>query len=314
MQTNRRNFLKLGLAGTSAVLVHQLTNVEKVLASPSQPDPEVKKKAALFDVTKCVGCRACQSACKHHNNLPADSTGFNDIYDNPFRLSSKTLTLIKYKQTDKAINNGFILCKFQCMHCEKPACVEACLVGAFTKTPEGPVIYDDGKCIGCRYCMVACPFGVPTFEWNDPLPWICKCNFCYDRQQQGLEPACAEACPTGAIKFGNREDLIAEARERIKSEPRKYVNHIYGEKEIGGTCWLYLSPVPFEELGFPSLDDTPVTVNVQRTVSAIPPTLLAVGATMAGIYVFKKRRNTNSHNERKDKDAGEIVSTSKKPD
>ncbi len=311
MLTNRRNFLKLGIAGTTAALLHQMANAEKAIASPSGSDPEIKKKAALFDVTKCVGCRACQNACKHHNNMPADSTGFDNIYDNPFRLSSKTLTLIKYKKIDNSINNGLILCKYQCMHCEKPACAEACMVGAFTKTPEGPVIYDDQKCIGCRYCMVACPFGVPAFEWDDPLPWIQKCTLCYDRQQQGLEPACAEACPAEAIKFGNREDLIKEAKERIESEPRKYVNHIYGEEEIGGTCWLYISPVPFEELGFPSLDKTPVTVNVQRAVSAVPPTLIAVGATMAGIYAFMKRREKIDKNKRIDTDTDKTGLTNK---
>jgi len=139
--------------------------------------------------------------------------------------------------------------------------------------------------------MVACPFGIPTFEWDDPLPWIRKCTFCADRQEQGLGPACVEACPAGALKFGDRDELIAEARGRIEAGPAKYVNHIYGETEAGGTSWLYLSAVPFEELGFPALDSTPVMANLQRAVGAVPPVLVAMAAAMTGIYTFMKRKH-----------------------
>ena len=162
--------------------------------------------------------------------------------------------------------------------------------------------YDEGKCIGCRYCMVACPFGIPNFEWDDPLPWIRKCTFCADRQSRGLKPACVTTCPTGALKFGERDDLIAEARERIAAEPEKYVDHIYGEKEVGGTSWLHLSPVPFEKLGLPTLGSEPVTVNAARAMGAVPPVLLGVAAAMAGIYWLTKRRQKISHTEDGDKE------------
>jgi formate dehydrogenase iron-sulfur subunit len=138
--------------------------------------------------------------------------------------------------------------------------------------------------------MVACPFGIPTFEWDDPLPWIRKCTFCIERLNEGLEPACVKTCPTNALELGEREELILKARERIANAPGKYVDHIYGEKEVGGTSWLYLSPVPFKELGFPELGTEPVTVDTERAMGAVAPVLLGVAATMAGIYWLCKRR------------------------
>lgn len=291
MPTSRRTFLKLALAGSGVALLQQASTSQKVFAASEESGPNVKSKGALYDATKCVGCRACQSACKQWNNMPADSIGYDNIYDNPFHLSAKTLTLIKYKEIENGPSKGIAFCKYQCMHCEHPACAEACFVGAFSKKENGPVVYDDKRCIGCRYCMVACPFGIPTFEWDDPLPWIRKCTFCADRQEQGLQPACIEACPAGALKFGDRKELITEARRRIEAEPSRYINHIYGETEAGGTSWLYLSAVPFEELGFPSLDSTPVMANLQRAVGAVPPVLVAMAAAMTGIYMFMKRKN-----------------------
>jgi formate dehydrogenase iron-sulfur subunit len=290
MQTNRRDFLKLALAGAGATLIPRLIEPSKVLGASSAVVPGKGGKATLYDITKCVGCRACQNACKKWNEMPPDPNGFEGIYDNPFRLSSKTLTLIKYKEIETSGSREVIFCKYQCMHCEHPACAAACPVGALRKTPEGPVTYDQGKCIGCRYCMVACPFGVPAFEWDKAIPWIKKCTFCADRQAKGLLPACVEACPAGALKFGDRDELIAEARQRIAGAAGKYVDHIYGEKEVGGTSWLYLSPVPFEQLRFPALNTTPVNVDVQRAMGAVPPVLLGVAAVMTGVYAISKRR------------------------
>ena len=302
MRTNRRDFLKLAIAGTGATLLPAIMDPGKALAASFAGTPVMGRKAVLYDVTKCVGCRACQNACKGWNGMPADSTGFQGIYDNPFRLSSKTLTLIKYKEIEANGEIELIFCKYQCMHCEHPACAEACIVGALQKTPQGPVVYDKGKCIGCRYCQVACPFGVPSFEWDKPIPWIRKCTFCADRQEQGREPACVEACPTGALKFGDREELITEARQRIASAQDKYVDHIYGEKEVGGTSWMYLSPVPFEQLGFPALGSEPVTVNAARAMSLVPPVLLGVAVAMTGIYTITKRRQKMSQFETGEKD------------
>ena len=248
-------------------------------------------KGVLYDANKCIGCRACQVACKQWNQLPAEKTSNRGTLENPPQLSARTFTKLRFREVEHDGEFHWVFAKIQCMHCEDPACVAACLVGALQKTKDGPVIYDDRRCIGCRYCMIACPVGVPTFEWDEPLPWIRKCTFCADRQGGGLEPACVTTCPSGALKFGEREELIAEARERIAAHPGEYVDHIYGEKEVGGTSWLYLSPVPFEELGFPNLKYEAVTVNPERAMSGVPPALIAVAALMSGIYWLTKRRN-----------------------
>jgi formate dehydrogenase iron-sulfur subunit len=254
--------------------------------------------AVLYDANRCTACRGCQAACKQWNMNDEVIPGVENVgkpsntgsYENPPQLSARTFTKIRFTEIE---NNGelrWMFTKIQCMHCEHPACAAACPVAALQKTPEGPVIYDESRCIGCRYCMVACPFGVPTFEWRDSTPWVRKCDFCHERLAEGLEPACVNACPNGALKFGERDDLILEARERIASEPGKYVDYIYGENEAGGTSWLYISKVPVEKLGFPAVDSSPVTVNTARAMGFVPPVLLGVAATMTGIYWLTKRK------------------------
>ena len=264
-------------------------------------------KAVLYDATKCIGCRACQVACKQWNELPAVATTNTGTYENPPRMDAYTFTKISFTELEDNGKFQWVFAKHQCMHCEHPACVEACIVGALEKRPDGPVTYDDNKCIGCRYCQVACPFGIPNFEWDKPLPWIRKCTFCADRQGSGLKPACVTACPTGALKFGDREELIAEARERIVAVPGKYVNHIYGEKEVGGTSWMYLSPVPFEQVGLPTLGSEPVTVDAERAMGAVPPVLFGVAAAMTGVYWLVKRRARMSQERDGEKEKEEVT-------
>jgi len=247
-------------------------------------------KAMLYDATRCIGCRACQVACKSWNELPAEKTTNRGTCENPPALSASTFTKLRFRELEYNGRFQWVFAKIQCMHCLHPACVEACLVGALQKLEDGPVVYDEGKCVGCRYCMVACPFDVPTFEWDKPIPWIRKCTFCLDRQQADMKPACAKACPTEALRFGERDELLTEARKRLVAGPDKYYQHIYGEKEAGGTSWLYLSPVPFEELYFPTLGDAPVTVNVERAMSAVAPVLLTVACLMSGVYWVARRR------------------------
>jgi formate dehydrogenase iron-sulfur subunit len=187
-----------------------------------------------------------------------------------------------------------VFVKRQCMHCVHPACVSACPVGALQKTDSGAVTYDCTRCIGCRYCMVACPFGVPKFEWDQALPKIQKCTLCADRQEIGLAPACAAACPTGALLFGDRDELIAEAEARLKAEPERYYQHIYGKDEIGGTSWLYLSSVPFAKLGFPALEAEPVT-ELSEAVATYGTVGVGAGVTLllGGLYYwFKERKDS----------------------
>lgn len=247
-------------------------------------------KALLTDLTRCIGCRACQTACKQWNELPAESTRNLGSYENPLRRSAKTWTTITFNEVEEENNFYWIFAKRQCMHCEYPACASACIVGALKKTAQGPVAYDGSKCIGCRYCMLACPFSSPTFEWNKPIPYVCKCTMCDDRQAEGMDPACAATCPTGAIIFGERDELLQEAHSSIRSNADRYVDHIYGEKEVGGTSELYLSSVPFEKLGFPVLGPERISRYADVAMLGVPPTIAAVGAVMGGIYWFVKRR------------------------
>lgn len=284
-------------------------------------------KGCLVDTTKCIGCRACQVACKQWNELPAEPTrcrGRGGGYENPPRLSSKTYTRITFHEIlDEAGDlDSSVFAKRQCMHCAEPSCVSACPVAALEKlkdndgNPTGPVIYHGDKCMGCRYCMMACPFGVPTLQWDRLAPKIQKCTFCFDRQQEGSTggtqvndepltgdslarfqqsgqtPACAKACPTQAIQFGEREELADLAWRRIGAAPDKYVRHVYGEKEVGGTAWMYISNVPFEKLGFPiNLGQTPYPHYTSAALSVIPAAVIGVGAAMGGIYWIAKRRD-----------------------
>jgi formate dehydrogenase iron-sulfur subunit len=206
-------------------------------------------KSVLVDMTRCIGCRGCQTACKEWNELPARKSVFRGEYTNPIRLNSDTYTRIRYTEMEK---NGPVwsFIKEQCLHCKDPACVSVCPVAALTKSAAGPVVYNYDRCIGCRYCMVACPFRVPTFEWESARPWVQKCSFCSERIKDGLIPACIKVCPTTTMFYGEDKEVLAEARKRIADNPGKYVNHIYGEKEAGGTSWIYISNVPFDQIGF----------------------------------------------------------------
>lgn len=283
MTMDRRSFLKLSGVGLGAAFLGSGVAVPVRAARNGM--------AILYDVGRCVGCRGCQMACKRWNKLPSESTDPQGLYESPRDLSAHTWTLILLAEGEERgkLYRGFV--KRQCMHCQYPACVSACPVGALHKTEEGAVIYDATRCIGCRYCMVACPFGVLRFEWEKPLPLIRKCTFCVDRLEAGLHPACVEACPTGALTFGERDSLIAEAENRIQSTPGKYVNHIYGKEEVGGTSMLYISHIPFERLGLPTLGPEPVTeLSEAVAVYGTPSVAVSVAALLGGLYYWFTRR------------------------
>jgi Fe-S-cluster-containing dehydrogenase component len=184
-----------------------------------------------------------------------------------------------------------ITAKKQCMHCQEPACASACFVKALEKTDLGPVVYHEDRCVGCRYCMVACPFNMTKFEWDESVPAIRKCLFCYGRQVAGKQPACVEACPAGALHFGKRAELLEVARSRIYKNPDQYVHHIYGEHEVGGTSWLYLSKVPFEKLDFRiDLGTRPYPEHTRSFLSAVPLVLIIWPALLMGCYSFSKSK------------------------
>ena len=247
-------------------------------------------KAMLMDLTECIGCRACQTACKQWNRLPAEETHNSGSYENPPRRSAKTWTTISFNEVNEGDRFYWVFAKRQCMHCEYPGCASACIVGALHKSDDGPVVYDSLKCIGCRYCMLACPFSVPTFEWDNPTPYIRKCTMCTNRLTAGKAPVCATVCPTKAIVFGERAGLLEEAHSRIRDRTDRYVDHVYGEREAGGTSELYLSPVPFSKLGFPTLGPEHTSRYAEIAMLAVPPTIVTVGAAMGGVYWVLKRR------------------------
>jgi formate dehydrogenase iron-sulfur subunit len=238
-----------------------------------------------------MGCRACQVACKAWNDNPGEVTLCLGCYDNPPDFSADTWSLIQFDEVETGERLNWVFTKRQCMHCEHPACVSACPVQALHKLDSGAVVYDAAKCIGCRYCMVACPFSVPRIDWYEVLPVITKCTFCSDRQAEGMEPACCKSCPTDALTFGERDALIAEAQARIRNNPGKYVDHIYGQHEAGGTSWMYISSVPFEHLRLPELDSEPIPeVSENVAVYGTPSALGVVAAALGGVYWISKRR------------------------
>ncbi|NOZ62982.1 MAG: twin-arginine translocation signal domain-containing protein [Calditrichaeota bacterium] len=235
----RRDFLKTLGAASASLLVGK-----SALAKDAKPNEEFV--GVLFDATRCIGCRTCEMACAEAHNLPLPDTDNEKIFETERKMSAHQWTVVNRYDTDV----GQVFVKKQCMHCDEPACASGCLTKAMFKTKQGPVIWRSEKCMGCRFCMINCPFDVPKFEYDSPNPKIQKCIMCYERLQQGEIPACVQACPGGALIFDTRRNLLEIARKRIYDNHDKYVDHIYGENEAGGSGWLYLSPVPFEQLGF----------------------------------------------------------------
>jgi formate dehydrogenase iron-sulfur subunit len=247
-----------------------------------------KQMSLLTDVTKCIGCNECVKACREANDLPPDKPWrwLNKITD----LSSARWTTINRVDAD----GGDRFVRRHCRHCLEPACVEACIVGALQKSPEGAVIYDRDICIGCRYCMIACPFEIPRYSWEDTVPYVQKCDFCYERvQQEGKLPACVEACPAEATIFGEREELLAEARRRLASEPGKYIQRIWGEREVGGTSVLYVSDVNINltDLDAPISDETPMPERTFKILHHMPEVFVEMAVVMGGIYWVIERRD-----------------------
>lgn len=281
MPINRRDFLKLAGAGLGGAAI---------LSSPipaSGKAIEAENSASmLYDATKCVGCRACQTACKKRSNLPKE-TDSQGLYEMPQDLSAYTWTMIKVYKTEDEMS--FV--KNQCMHCIDPACVSVCPVAALEKTDSGPVIYHADRCIGCRYCMAACPFGIPKSQWEKALPLIQKCDFCADRLANGEQPACGAACPTGALISGTRGEMLDTAHTRLISNS-DYVNHVYGETEAGGTSMLYIAGVSADKLGFPELDDTALPSIDWPYMKAVPWIVGTMITLSTGIYLYTHRKST----------------------
>jgi Fe-S-cluster-containing dehydrogenase component len=300
MKIKRRDFFKLtAAASTSLIPVDALAESSKNL--------EIYDKAfgVLVDSTICIGCRKCEWACNQINKLPTqDIKAFEDksVFKVHRRPTEAVFTVINTFPDPEIPDKQYYL-KVQCMHCNDPACVSACIVGAFQKTIEGPVIYDAWKCMGCRYCMVACPFQVPAYEYNNALtPQVRKCSFCSDQiTKENKKPACVEICPNEALTFGTRRELLDVAHGRIRQSPGRYIDHIYGQHEVGGTSWLYLAGHDFNITELPKLDSRPVpdyTEPIQHGIfkSFVPPIAL-YGLLALAMHSFKNRRENGDGNE-----------------
>lgn len=279
MKLSRRDFLRA--CGASAAVWLLPSGV--AVAAQAGASPRRTSTGMLVDLTKCIGCGWCSEACKQWNALPPEPLSSLDGSEIQPSLSARTWTVVQSWQRELETGPRDVFVKRQCMHCLNPVCASACPVGALQAKEDGAVLYDADRCIGCRYCMVACPFSIPKLEWEKPLPVIRKCTFCEDRRAAGQQPACSEACPTGALLFGERDALVAEAEARIVAAPEQYVDHVYGKEEFGGTSWIYVSPVPFAEVGFPRADPEPVTrLSEAVAVIATPGAALSVALVLGG--------------------------------
>jgi Fe-S-cluster-containing dehydrogenase component len=304
----RRNFLGLmGAAGVTATLATKAQAAGNV-----HFEGYPGSKGVLFDATRCIGCRKCEEGCNEVNNLPAPAKPFDDltVLDATRRTQNEAYTVVnKFEPAGGAP----VFSKIQCMHCLEPSCASACFVAAFSKQPSGAVTYDESVCVGCRYCMVACPFEIPTYTYNDPItPKVVKCDMCDANIKAGRisVPGCVGKCPKEALIFGERTELIKIARNRIEAAPDKYVDHIYGEREMGGTSWLYLSGVPFSQIGLREdlgVQSGPELTGGALSVVAMVPALWPL--LLAGVYGVTRRTDKINTKEKAEAVAKAIAKT-----
>lgn len=324
--TTRRNFLKgcLAAAGTTAAAV-----VPEAASARETHQRPPEALGLLYDATLCVGCNACVAACKQVNENPAEFSTVDKLWDTPLDTSGYTFNLIKmYRngsmETKDAEENGYAFMKTSCMHCADPSCVSACPVSAMTKDPKtGVVAYDPDACIGCRYCVAACPFGIPKYQYDSPTGKIGKCELCRHRYKDGKYSACAEVCPTGATLFGKTTDLLAEAKRRLALKPGewtqfprgridgpdqsyegqvgKYVQHVYGETEYGGTQVLKLSAVDFQKAGQPKLPPKSSAATSETIQHSLYGGLVMPLAVLGALTYVAKRNVATDDDQKEEK-------------
>ena len=247
----------------------------------------------LIDVTRCTACEKCVVACTQRagRDLQRAEKARATTSDG---LSAERLSTVL------RVGDGRFARK-ACMHCLQPSCVSACMVGGLTKTTSGAVIYDRDKCIGCRYCMLACPFHIPRYEWEKTVPFVVKCDMCYDRLEAKQPPACVEACPEGALIFGNREELLGKARKMIRNSPGRYLNHVWGEKEFGGTSVMYISDIDLAALGWSAVEAKAIPSLTEPLVHKTPFIGLGVAAGLIGLnWIIKRREELAANRESSD--------------
>ncbi|MCL1852405.1 MAG: 4Fe-4S binding protein [Peptococcaceae bacterium] len=306
---SRRSFVKLAGGATLAGTALGIAGFPG-LAQAVKADDLEKVKAVLVDIPKCIGCESCTVACKVSNNK-----GFNqkeqaktakERGEEPGKgLVSDTWTSITLYEPVIKGNTVRRFVKNQCFHCQHPACASACFAKALQKTPDGPVVYDQYLCVGCRYCMLACPFDIIRYEWEQSIPGISKCQMCVERVEAGETPSCVSVCPQGALRFGDRDELLKEARTRIaaKEDGVSYINHIFGENEAGGTSWLYITDVPFKEMRFRTDVTTKALPSYTEPYMRMTPIIGASwAAILAGIYVVTHRKHGKAQKKNNESD------------
>ena len=303
-----RRFALKSLAMATGTAVARAVAPDRA-AAYERVEPAADAVGMLYDTTKCIGCKACMTACNEVNGLPFDTRGESaGRWHMPLDLNEYCMNIIKLYQGDgeppaegeAPQGRDWSFIKRQSMHCVDPACVTACMLGALHKAELGIVRYRADLCVGCRYCEMACPFNIPKFEWESLAGKIVKCELCAHRVTVGKLPGCCEACPTGAVIYGKRADLLAEAHRRIDAEPDKYVQHVYGETEAGGTQVLYLSHIDFEKVGLPDYDDRPVPQTVKTIQNGIYQGFVApVGlyAVLAAVMLRNRMRGGDGDRE-----------------
>ncbi|MBU2513715.1 4Fe-4S dicluster domain-containing protein [bacterium] len=293
---SRRRFLKWVGAANLALIPGELA----VASSGHHFEGYPNSGGVLYDNALCIGCRKCEEGCNKVNEHAPPDKPFDDlsVFEEKRRTGNQSFTVVNRYQTAEDPDDVTFK-KVQCNHCLEPACAAVCFVKAFKKTPSGAVVYDETVCVGCRYCMMACPFEIPTYEYDEAFtPRVQKCTLCHPRLEKGLLPGCVEACPTQALTFGKREKLLKIARERIKNHPGKYIDHIYGEKEMGGTSWLYLSKTEFSNVGFKeNLGNKPALEFTSGAISAVPIVVGLWPVFLLGAYAMNKRIDKNAKEE-----------------
>jgi len=299
MDKSRRQFLKI-LTGTTVAATVVPKAAEAASANKhfeGYPDG----LGVLHDTTRCIGCRQCEEACNKVNDLPKPEKPFSDKFVFEQKRRSETGVFTVVNRYDGVGPNGEdVFRKFQCNHCLEPACGNACFVNAFKKTKEGAVTYDASVCVGCRFCLLACPWSLPAYEYDNAYsPVVVRCTLCRPRVLEGKLPGCVEACPMEALTFGKREDLLKIARDRIKKHPDRYIDHIFGENEIGGTSWMYLSAVDFNKLELnTNVGTTPTPKFTAGALGAVPMIVGLWPVFLTGVWAMNKRKEKIAADEK----------------
>jgi len=280
-ELNRRKFFQV----TGSLTAGGMLQSKQAAAENTDPTRFDDTIAVLYDATKCIGCRSCVRACQKTNDLPSDKHQFEGVdFNAPEELTENNWTVIQAGSDNSGDKPKWSFIKKNCMHCNEPACVSVCPVAALYKTEDGTVKYDESLCIGCRYCMLACPYQVPRYQWMDRMPRVRKCNW---------NRACVKACPVGALIEGKRKDMVAEAHRRINANPDRYVNHVYGEHEAGGACQLILAGVKHDKLGLPTLSSSVRSSYADKILKGLPGWIIGLGLFLGGLYRMEKRQKAD---------------------